>query len=261
MGKPTLELLDPVARPSVKDAIVERLCSYISAHGLEPGAQLPPEMEIATALGVSRSSVREAISGMVASGLCERRSGDGTYLTSRMSSLVIRPLALRLAMTPQSIADIIGVRRAIEAECAYLAAERATPAQIDALDACLNEIAKAGSDTDAAAKADFALHIEIARIAGNPILFDVLSYLSDLIYQSHLETTRAHGTIRPAAQSHHVRIVDAIKRGNADTARRLMLDHLYEVERSYRDKVLRNDAPTSHAKAKSGRGAPRNAGR
>ena len=232
--KPSLEPLEPVNRPSIQEVIVERLCSYISAHDLKPGARLPAETEIATTLNVSRSSVREAISGMVAYGLLERRTGDGTYITSRVSNMVIRPLALRFALDPRTISDVIEFRKAVEAECAYLAAERASPADRAMIDVCLQRIVDAGDDAEGATKADFAFHMEIARVAGNPILFDVLNYLGDLVYELHLATTKVHGVITPAAHAYHTAIADAITKGKPAKARELMYAHLQNVDEDFR---------------------------
>lgn len=228
--KLSLDSMEPVNTVSVRDAVIERLSTYISANGLQPGARLPSENELATTLGVGRSSVREAISVLVSFGIFERRVGNGTYITSRISDFVVRPLALRIAFDPQQIRHILETRKAIESECAFLAAERATEDEIREIRnfvAEMKEAAKRGRDD--AISADFAFHMAIARSAGNPVLLDVLTYVSELIFNSHVVTGDPRGGITPDTVRFHTRIVDAIAARDAPSARRLMVDHLQAV--------------------------------
>ena len=222
--------IEPIARVSLKDAIIERLGRLIAAQELKPGARLPPELELARSLGVSRSSVREAVSALVSHGLVARRAGDGTYVTSAVGARVTRPLALRLTLDPESFRYVLEARKILEGEFAYLAALRADADDLRAIEAQLEAMRVHARDPDVSVKADFAFHMAIARSAKNPVLFDVLNYLSDLVFKSHRAVTPAGGLSR-SAMLYHERIAAAIRRHSPREARRVMLRHLDAVSR------------------------------
>jgi GntR family transcriptional repressor for pyruvate dehydrogenase complex len=222
--------LRPIARVSLKDAIIERLGRLIDEKQLGTGARLPPELTLARSLGVSRSSVREAVSALVSYGLLARRAGFGTYVTSGVGPLVARGLALRLTLEPQDFRHILEARKVLEGEFAYLAAIRADREDLQAIDTHLTAMRLHARNPEISVKEDFAFHMAIARSAKNPILFDVLNYLSDLVFRSHRAVTQSGG-LSPGAMAFHERIAAAIGRRSAHEARRLMLQHLDDVIR------------------------------
>lgn len=222
--------LGPIARVSLKDAIIERLGRLIDRQQLQAGARLPPELTLARSLGVSRSSVREAVSALVSHGLLARRAGYGTYVTSGVGPLIARGLALRLTLDPQAFRHILEARKVLEGEFAYLAALRAQREDLQAIEAHLKAMRLHARNPEISVKEDFAFHMAIARSARNPVLFDVLNYLSDLVFRSHRAVTQSGG-LSPDAMAFHERIAAAIARRSPDEARRLMLRHLDDVIR------------------------------
>jgi DNA-binding GntR family transcriptional regulator len=78
---PTVQLV-PAARKRLYELVIERLQSFISATRMGPGDRLPPERDLAIQLGVSRTSVRQALVALEVEGILQVRHGDGTYLTS-----------------------------------------------------------------------------------------------------------------------------------------------------------------------------------
>ena len=71
-----------VTRDALPDQIAARLIELITERQLKAGDRLPPERELAATMGVSRSSLREALRALAMLGVAEMRHGDGTYLTS-----------------------------------------------------------------------------------------------------------------------------------------------------------------------------------
>jgi GntR family transcriptional regulator, transcriptional repressor for pyruvate dehydrogenase complex len=222
--------LRPIARMSLKDAIIERLGRLIEEKQLQTGARLPPELTLARSLGVSRSSVREAVSALVSYGLLARRAGYGTYLTAGIGPLIGRGLALRLTLDPQAFRHILEARKVLEGEFAYLAADRARREDLQAIEAHLKAMRLHARNPELSVREDFAFHMAIARSARNPVLFDVLNYLSDLVFRSHRAVTQSGG-LSPSAMAFHERIAAAIARRSPAEARRLMLQHLDDVIR------------------------------
>jgi GntR family transcriptional regulator, transcriptional repressor for pyruvate dehydrogenase complex len=222
--------LEPIARVSLKDTIIERLGRLISEQEMKPGAQLPPEVQLARRFGVGRSSVREAVSALVSYGVLARRAGHGTYVTSRVGQLITRPLALRLTLDPESFRYVLEARKVLEGEFAYLAALRADAEDLDAIEGHLDAMRIHARNPEISIKEDFAFHMAIARSAKNPVLFDVLNDLSDLVFGSHRAVTQSGG-LSPGAMAYHVHIAKAIRRRLPRVARRVMLQHLDNVIR------------------------------
>ena len=79
MKRGALHLLEPIETPSRGAAVLDAMAEMIEKAGLQVGDRLPPEVAIAAALGVGRSTIREALNRWEGMGLIRRRQGDGTY--------------------------------------------------------------------------------------------------------------------------------------------------------------------------------------
>ena len=87
-----------VTRDALPDQIAARLIALITEHQLKAGDRLPPERELAATMGVSRSSLREALRALAMLGVAEMRQGDGTYLTNLQPGSLMRSVGLVLAL-------------------------------------------------------------------------------------------------------------------------------------------------------------------
>lgn len=216
-----------------------------------PGERLLPERELAQRLEISRPTVREAIRALTQTGYLESRVGrnGGTYvreLPSDPSSDGVRRAAAELG---QDLTEVFDLRGILEPGAAALAAHRATDADKILLDEALRTLAlaprltyppseRAARDDLAPAaasgggdfplsyrRADQRLHLLIAEIARAPTLARLIAEvnvrLSDLIRQTpQVETTLRH------SDEQHLRIVDAIKRGDRNAARSATEEHV-----------------------------------
>ena len=93
-----------ITRDTLPDQIAARLIALITERQLKAGDRLPPERELAAAMGVSRSSLREALRALAMVGVVEMRHGDGTYLTSLETDALLRPVSLVLSLSDSSLA-------------------------------------------------------------------------------------------------------------------------------------------------------------
>ena len=113
-----------VTRAALPDQIAARVVAMITERHLKPGDRLPPERELAQVMGVSRSSLREALRALSLLGVTEMRQGDGTYLTALDPDALMRPFGLVLALSDGQLQELFEARRVIEPGLAALAAER-----------------------------------------------------------------------------------------------------------------------------------------
>src|SRR3954451_11313164 len=125
-----------VTRDALPDQIAQRLIALITERALKPGDRLPPERELAATMGVSRSSLREALRALAMLGVAEMRHGDGTYLTNLQPGSLMRSVGLVLALSDSGLEELFEARKLVEPGLAKLAAERISPAGATELVRC-----------------------------------------------------------------------------------------------------------------------------
>src|SRR5262245_53438839 len=108
---------------------------------LRPGDRLPPEKELGEALGLSRSSLREAVKALEVIRVLDVRRGDGTYVTSLSPGLLLDAMSFVVDIhQDDSVLELFEVRRILEPAAAALAAPRITEADIAHLRDLLDQV-------------------------------------------------------------------------------------------------------------------------
>jgi GntR family transcriptional repressor for pyruvate dehydrogenase complex len=214
-------------RPSVIDEIVDRILDAINSGELQPGSRLPSEPELATRLGVGRTSLREALGRMRALGVIDVQRGRGTYVA-------VQPLAdPRVAFmrwTAQHHSQVLGlfeVRMALEAGAASLAAVRHTHSDIDALHRSALEHLEAGTngDLDLLVESDQRFHWALIAAAHNEALERMYSLLVAQLLDYRKKSLALDGAPHRSA-SDHLDIWASVSSGDPDRARQSVLAHL-----------------------------------
>jgi GntR family transcriptional repressor for pyruvate dehydrogenase complex len=214
------------ARPPLYEQVAARVRELAEATGLGPGDRLPPERELAQHLGVSRSSVREALTLLRAAGLVHTRQGDGVYL-QRPPEQIPAGLTAAFAGRP-SMPRIMEVREALETHLARLAARRRSPQDVDRLSAAHEAMAAAIDRGDDPCDADARFHAAIAHAADNPMLEELMGQLATPIALTRRASLSRPG--RPARSLEgHRRILEAIVARNEEGASAAMREHLMVV--------------------------------
>jgi len=163
------------ARPRKSEHVVDVLGSGIVSGVLAPGDLLPTEAELGAQLGISRPSLREGLRALALKGLVEGRTRRGTKVTPRSCWNLLDEDVLRwLSVAPPDPAffmDLLDIRMIIEPAAARLAAARATPEQILAMEAAYRGmVAATPHDMETCCAHDLALHELIIMATGNPML-------------------------------------------------------------------------------------------
>jgi GntR family transcriptional regulator, transcriptional repressor for pyruvate dehydrogenase complex len=218
-------VFDPVQAPTTFEETVERLGKAIRLALLPPGSRLPPERELAEQLGISRSTLRQALTVLTQTGhlMATRGRFGGTFVADHPPLTETAGVALEGPWR-----ELLDFRVAVETGAAVLAAERATAQDLARL---ADPIAAMAAATDFAAyrRADVFFHLGLAEAAHAPRLVaamtEVQAGMSELI--SHI----AHPpTVLERSNVQHARIVVHLERREGVRAVRVVREHLEGTE-------------------------------
>ena len=234
-----LSLLRPVAPPrNLTRAIAERIAGDIINGKLAPGARLPTEQSMVAAMGVSRTTVREAVAALRADGLVITRQGAGAFVAPDAPR---RPFRLAVEGLPsvEEVLAVMELRASVEVEAAGLAAVRATPAARRGVGRALAAIEVAIRRGESAIEQDFLFHLTIAKATGNAQFGNFLEYLGRFIIPRQTIRVAAHREAGQRAyldvfQAEHRAIHAAIVAADAVGAREAMRRHLANSQVRYR---------------------------
>lgn len=212
--------------------VAQRVIDLAMQLALGAGERLPSERELATALGVSRATLRQALTSLELGGIVEVRSCSGVYLCAALRSA--RPV-------PQAIPgpfEVLSARRLLEPELAAMAARVATDSSIDAILAAAGEMERlqreTPEDTAGGELADRHFHLTLARATGNGALVNMLEHLwSECGGLWHtLEQLFQTAELRQETLADYRRIGCAVAERNPAGARSAMRAHLERYTRT-----------------------------
>jgi GntR family transcriptional repressor for pyruvate dehydrogenase complex len=227
----------PKERPaSVTEEAIEQIRSLIASGEWGPGTRLPRETDLASRLGLSRNSLREAVRALSLIRVLEVRRGDGTYVSSLAPDLLLESTRLATDLLPgRAVLELFEVRRLLEPAAAALAARRATPETCDALKRELDRMFDAGEDVEQLVEADAAFHDVLASAAENAVLRSLLLSLSHRTVRARLWHGIADRQALDLARAEHTRIYDAVAAGDSELARAATTVHIETNERWLRE--------------------------
>ncbi len=219
-------VFEPVRPPSTFEETVERLGTAIRLGLLVPGVRLPPERELAAELGISRSTLRHALTTLVQSGhLVSRRGRAGGTFVSEQPPLVGHD---REPVDHQAWAAL-DYRVAVECGSALLASERASPEQLDRLDALVAKMAAKIEDFEEYRLTDIRFHIGIAEAAGSPRLIAAMTEVQGQM--SELIALIPHpAEVLGRSNAQHGRLVKLLRRGDGSRSVRVLREHIEGTE-------------------------------
>ena len=236
-------VLSPVRTSSAADEVTDRLVTAVALGAFLPGERLPVERELVRLLGVSRSTVREALARLREADLVEVRRGrsGGAYVRSRWSGASARAVRRTLEPRLAELELLFDLRSRVEEMVARAAAERRTPEDELRLRAALAAFAAAAEPTDEH-RYDGALHDAVLGAAGNPLLAELSR---DLLARTsvgfRLEPYRRE--VYAQAVDEHTALVQAVVDGNVERAGQVARAHFAMSADALREILARSVAP------------------
>jgi GntR family transcriptional repressor for pyruvate dehydrogenase complex len=216
----------PVRSQTAFEETVERLGTAIKLGLLAPGTCLPAERELCARLGIARSTLRQALTALTQSGhvYATRGRGGGTFVSDPQPPA--DPPSRQMLARWRETCDR---RLTVELGVAVLAAERAGPGDLIALDQLEATLENSLEDFAAYRQADIRLHVGLAEAADSPSLVramtEVQGAMTDLIaYIAHPPE------VLTSSNAQHRRLLAAVRKGDALRAVKAMTEHLQGTE-------------------------------
>ncbi len=226
-----------INKKKLADSVIEEIKRMIKTGELKEGHKLPDQNTFAAQLGVSRTSLREALSTLTRIGVIEQRPGYGTVLRSRIPALFTDHLAPPLISDKEATIELIEARRFIEIGTAGLSVKNATPDQIDEMGILIKEMGRSLKEgrIDDYIEQDVAFHFLIAKASGNRFLVNLFVNIRGFMEQYMRESFHLLPYMLKRSLKFHQNIYRAIKGGSRAKAVSEMEKHISDIRRAIKD--------------------------
>jgi DNA-binding FadR family transcriptional regulator len=226
----------PIEPQKMSLRVVEQIMDHVREGHLKPGDKLPAERIIAEQLGVSRPTVREALSALEIIGLVEIKTGQGAFVNA-VDWNNKKAEALALLGEERSPFEVLEARRIIETDAARLACERASAQEIaeieEAVQMLRDELASHGQWSE---EADQQFHLSIVKAARNSVLMDLFVLLTEKTGRRLWARAKEKVHSIPGRSDEflheHAQIYEAIRERDPEKARTSILRHFTHAEQT-----------------------------
>ena len=220
-----------MAAVSAVETAFQGLRAMMATGRLQAGQRFPTEAALCTELGVSRSSLREAVRMLAALGVVEVRQGSGTYVSPLRAADIVRSLGLTVGLLPlEGLLEVYELRRVLEGHAAAQAAARRPDALVAELADLLTEL-EACDDPDRIGLLDARFHAQVAAAAGNPTLAALLEVFRSRSRNYQIFGSADSAEIKRVSDAGHRAIAAAVSARDSGAAETAAAAHVAETER------------------------------
>ncbi len=230
--------ISSLKRRRVCESVAEQIRQAIFGGQLEPGHKLPPEREMASQFQTSRVALREALRALEQEGMIniKRGFGGGAFVADFDGALraLTDSLNTVVKLGQAKSGHLTEVRTILEPEMARLATQRASAADLDAMESVVlaqEEELRSGVLTR---KRDMEFHRLVANACSNPVLTIVVSAIDDSLRDPILRSKLTYD-MRARVVGYHRSVFEAIRNGDPEGAYRIMKEHVVSVQRHLRE--------------------------
>ncbi|NLG66331.1 MAG: FadR family transcriptional regulator [Actinobacteria bacterium] len=229
------DLFESVKPRRLSDSAVDQILGLVNAGQLAPGSRMPPERELITRLGVSRTSLREAIRILETLGVLRVVPGRGTWVREDYQQPKLGETIAWLPSHEHDVMQLFEVRETLEVKAAQLAAERATADELVSMSVSIQRLqeAIAAGDYDGMLAADSMFHEALGAASGNALLVELLGHVYSMVQRVRKALIAMPG--RPEAiLREHISVMEAILSRNARLAAKAIQTHDRKAEEAAR---------------------------
>ncbi|MGG7643322.1 FadR/GntR family transcriptional regulator [Rhodovulum sp. YNF3179] len=230
-------------------AVIRQIEQLILRGILRPGERLPSERELADRMGVSRPSLREALSELQHRGLLTTRAGAGVFVADVLGSAFAPPLIELFATHDEALFDYVSFRRDLEGLAAERAARLGSDTDLAVVDAVLRKMEAAHGKRNPAdeARLDAEFHMAIIEASHNVVMLHMMRSMFQMLREGvfyNRQVMFQQRTTREALLDQHRAINTALQARDPKAARAAVEAHLDYVEQALSDqkRTERNEA-------------------
>lgn len=225
----------------IADQIAFQIEEQLAKGILKPGEKLPSERELSKMLKVSRPSVREALHKLEAREILKKAPGCSTYVSDTLNSMLTNPLQGLLNNNPNAIFELFEIRYALEGISAHSAAEQSTDSDKQVIKDRFEQLLshqRQKIDENATTEAYTEFHLAIAEASHNVMLLHMMRGLFSVLHKSFslsYITLYYKSKALPSLPDQQQVVMEAILAGEAEIARKAMMEHIKSVEQLLRE--------------------------
>jgi len=231
--------------PGIPSLVAKQIIDLISSGRLTPGDKLPSEHEMTATFGISRISLREAMKLLEAKGFIESHGRRGKFVRQASGQALESRIEEILSVDHEKIWELLAVRRIIDSEAAGMAARRATRSQIANLKKIRNEAERIGGPGLVASSEGGRLYArfynDLADATNNTIYAHLMKSISSLLKGALPYSRQKLSPVQGASDifyEHHIKIISAIEKGDPESAKTAMIEHIDWLEKTLK-KILK----------------------
>jgi GntR family transcriptional regulator, transcriptional repressor for pyruvate dehydrogenase complex len=217
-------------KTTVTERAIDQIKAKLAAGELRPGQRLPTERDLAAELGLSRSSMREAIRALTVLGVLEARHGAGVFVTRLEPSDLLETFgAVAEISRGETLLHLVQVRKILEPTAAATAAARITDEGLALLRAEMRAMER-GSSSEEIVGHDMEFHRVITAAAGNPVLDAILGGLNSRTFRARVWRGYQEADVFTRTFNEHEAIYRALVDRDPEAARIAAAIHINAVE-------------------------------
>jgi len=233
--------------PDIPTLVMNQIIDLISQGKLRIGDKLPSEQEMTELFGISRISLREAMKLLEAKGYIESRDRKGKYVRS-LTDNVKSSIEDLIAIDHDKIWELLAVRRLIDSEAAYLAANNVTKEQKRRFKKLVDSIGDIGVDTVLTSKEGGKLYSNFFDILADSTKNTIFVHLRDTIAHvltgafpySRKKLSKVDNSSREIV-AQLFKIYEAIESRDAEAAKAATIEHIDYIEKSLKQALTEKD--------------------
>ena len=235
-------MFNNITSKKVYEQVIEQIQEKIFYGEFKNGDKLPSERELSEQMGVSRTSIREALRVLETMGVVESRQGEGNFICSNVNKSLIEPLSLIFKLNNGSWEDVIELRQALELETVKFASKRVTREEADEMKFIINKMEEEINNqnrNEILVNLDRKFHNKIASISKN-YLIECLFLTSSNLFEEFIDDARRKIVNKYSDErvllNQHKEIYNAIISNDSNLAYKKMEEHMNLIKESYKEK-------------------------
>ena len=236
-------MFNNISNKKVYEQVIDQIQNNIMEGVFKKGDKLPSERELSEKMGVSRTSIREALRVLETMGVIESRQGEGNFICSNIEKSLVQPLSMMFKLNNGSYSDIYELRNVLEIECVRLSAIRATDMDCRELLSIVEEMEKetlGENRYEILVELDKKFHNALSNMSKNCLIQSLFMTISNL-FEKFIEDARYKIILFDSEQANkkllaqHKKICESIIKKNPNMAVEAMKDHMeYVMENTLR---------------------------